>query len=117
MAGSSQGTTVTWAGVTLGELVAVSVDGIAADIIEVTPRDQATRFKVFAAGDIDQGSVSITMRGTAAATSTCVGLTGALSITGPGVSWSASVAIYERLAWRANVGELQEYNVSFKVSG
>lgn len=117
MAAVSQGTSVTWAGVSLGELITVSVDGIAADIIEITPRTQASRLKVFRAGDIDQGTVSITMRGTAAATSTCVGLTGALSIVGPSASWSANVAIYEKLAWSANVGALQVYQVAFKISG
>lgn len=117
MAAVSQGTTVTWAGVALGELLNVSVDGVSADIHEVTPRDSANRFKVFSAGDIDLGSISATCRGNAAATTTCVGQTGALVISGPSVSWNADVAIYEKLAWRANVGDLQEYQIQFKVSG
>ena len=117
MAAVSQGTTVTWAGVSLGEVIGVSVDGIAADIIEITPKGNASRQKVFRPGDVDPGTISITMRGTAGATSTCTGQTGSLSISGPSVAWSASVAIYQQLAWRANVGELQEYNVTFKVSG
>lgn len=117
MAAVSQGTTVTWAGVALGELLNVSVDGVSADIIEVTPKSAVARTKVFRAGDIDLGSISAACRGNAAATTTCVGQTGALVISGPSVSWSASVAIYEKLAWRANVGELQEYQITFKVSG
>lgn len=117
MAAVSQGTTVTWAGVVLGECLNVSVDGITADTVETTPKANTSRVKVFSVGDIDYGSVSLTMRGTAAATSTCVGQTGALSIIGPGVAWSVGVAIYERLAWRANTGDLQEYSVSFRLSG
>ena len=117
MAAVSQGTTVTWAGVSLGELIDVNVDGIAADIVEVTPKSTATRTKVFRAGDVDLGTISATCRGTAAATTTCVGQTGALVVTGPSVSWSAPVAIYERLAWSASVGALQVYRIQFKVSG
>ena len=117
MGAVSQGTTVTWAGVSLGEVIGVSVDGIAADIIEITPKSSAARQKSFRAGDVDPGSVSLTMRGTAAATSTCVGQTGTLVISSPSAYWSANVAIYERLAWRANVGSLQEYSVTFKLSG
>jgi hypothetical protein len=117
VAAVAQGTTVTWAGVALGELLSVSVDGIASDIIEITPRTSLVRSKVYRPGDIDLGSISATCRGTAAATTTCVGQTGTLTISGPSVSWSASVAIYERLAWKATVGELQEYSITFKVSG
>lgn len=115
MAHVAQGTTVTWAGVTLGEVVSVSVDGIVANTVDVTPRTQLTRGVVYSVADIDSGTVSVTLRGTAAMSMTCVGLTGALSIGGPGASWSASNAIFEKLGWSATVGELQAYNVTFKV--
>ncbi len=52
MASVSQGVTVTWGSVTLGEVVSVSVDGIAADTLEVTSRGQASRAKAFSAGDV-----------------------------------------------------------------
>jgi len=48
-------------------------------------------------------------------TTTAVGLTGTLSISGTGVSWSFSGAIFETLGWSASVGELQQYRATFKV--
>ena len=115
MANVSQGTIVTWAGVTLGEVVSVSVGGLSAATVDVTPRSQLTRELRFSVADIDLGTVSVVVRGTAAMASTNVGLTGALSISGPNASWSAPAAIFEKLGWSATVGELQTYNVTFKV--
>jgi hypothetical protein len=115
VANVTQGTTVTWNGVSLGELVSVSVDGISSDAVEVTPRTQASRIKSFSPADVDLGSISCTLRGSAAMSSTNVGLTAALSITGTGISFSFSKAIFEKLGWSASVGELQLYSVSFKV--
>jgi hypothetical protein len=111
----SQGTTVIWNGVALGELINVSVDGISSDAVEVTPRTQASRVKSFSPADIDQGTISCTVRGTAAMSSANVGLTAALSISGSNFSMSFSRAIFEKLGWSASVGELQVYSVSFKV--
>ena len=115
MAADAQGTVVTWGTATLGELVSVSVDGIAADSVEVTSRGQSSRFKVFSPADVDRGTVSLTLRGTAAMNAANVGLTGNLSIVGTSVSWSFPSAIFESLGWAAQVGELQVYNVKFKV--
>lgn len=115
MANVSQGTTVTWSGVSLGELVTLSVDGIQADSVEVTPRTQLSRVKAYSVADVDYGSVSVTCRGTVAMASSNVGLTATLSIGGPGVSFGFSRAIYERLGWSASVGELQVYTVIFKL--
>lgn len=115
MANVSQGVTVTWNGVTLGEVISVSVDGITAETVDATPRSQLTRDKVFSVADIDSGTISATVHGTAAMSSTNVGLTAALSITGPSVSWSAAKAIFEKIGWSASVGELQTYTVTFKV--
>ena len=115
MANVSQGTTVTWAGVSLGEVVSVTVDGVQADTVEVTSRTQASRVKSYSVADLDYGSVSVTCRGTAAMVAANVGLTGSLSISGPGLSFSFSKAIFERLGWAATVGDLQTYSVTFKV--
>lgn len=115
MANVAQGITVTWNGVTLGEVVSISVDGIAADTVEVTPRTQTARVKAYSSADVDYGSVSCTVRGTAAMSSTNVRLTGSLSITGPGVAWSFSPAIMQSLGWSAAVGDMQAYSVTFKL--
>lgn len=115
MAKDSQGVTVTWGSVALGEVVSVNVDGVAADTLEVTSRGQLSRAKAFSVGDVDYGTVTCTVRGTAAMTSANVGLTAALSIGGPGVSWSFPKAVFQSLGWSAAVGELQTYSVSFKV--
>lgn len=115
MASVSQGTTVTWAGVNLGEVVSVSVDGVQADSVEVTPRNQTSRVKAYSVADIDFGTVSITCRGTTAMTTANVGLTGTLSIAGPSLSLSFSKAIFERLGWSASVGDFQVFSVTFKM--
>lgn len=115
MADVAQGTTVTWSGIALGELVGVSVDGIKADLVQITPRTQTTRDKAFYSADVDYGTVSVTCRGTAAMTSANVGLTGQLLIGSPNVSWSFVRATMESLGWSATVGELQLYSVTFKI--
>ena len=115
MASNAQGMTVTWGGVTLGEVVNVSVDGLTADTVEVTPRSHTGRNKIYSPADTDVGTVSVTLRGPAGMTTTAVGLTGTLSISGTGVSWSFSGAIFETLGWSASVGELQQYRATFKV--
>lgn len=115
MANVSQGFTVTWNGIALGEVVNVSVDGVQADSVEVTPRSQASRAKAYSPADVDYGTVSLTVRGTNAMSSTNVGLTAALSIVGPGVNWSFGKAMFERLGWSAAVGELQSWSATFKV--
>jgi len=99
----------------LGEVVNVAVDGITAGTVDVTPRTSTARQTIFSVTDIDYGTISVTVRGTAGMATTNVGLTGTLSITGPSVSWSFSGAIFEKLGWNASVGELQTYNVTFKV--
>lgn len=116
MASVSQGVTAAWAGVTLGEVVTIAVDGIQADTVEVTSALQLSRLKAYSVADTDPGTVSVTCRGTTAMISANVGLTGVLTIAGPGVSFSFSKAIFEKLGWSASVGNLQEYNVSFKLS-
>lgn len=115
MANNSQGTVVTFGTATLGELVSVSVDGLQSDSVELTARTQASRVKSYSPADIDQGTVSVTCRGTTLMSTASVGLTASLSITGAGISFSFTKAIYERLAWSASVGELQVFTVTFKV--
>ena len=115
MANVSQGISVSWNGATLGEVVSVSVDGIVAETVDVTPRGQAVRYKRFSRADGDYGSVTLTVRGTTAMSITNVGLTATLSITGPGVSWTFNGAMYEKLGWSASVGELQSNSVTFKI--
>jgi len=112
----SQGITVTWAGVRLGEVISVGVDGVSADTVEVTPRDQALRVKAYSAADKDYGTISVTCRGNDSMQLELVGLTGTLSVIGPGVSWKADVAFFQNLGWSAQVGELQTYTATFKVS-
>lgn len=115
MANNSQGTVITWGGVTLGEVVSVNVGELTCDLVDVTPKTQASRQKRFDVAASDAGSISLRMRATTAASATCTGTQAVLAITGPGVSWTFT-AIYERLGWAATVGQFQEYNVSFKVT-
>lgn len=115
MAFVSQGTTVTWGGTALGELVTLSVDGVQADTVEVTPRSRTDKTKSFLPADTDYGTVSVTCRGIAGMAVANVGLTATLSIGGPGVSVSFPVAIFQTLGWSASVGELQTYTATFKL--
>lgn len=115
MAFVSQGVTVSWGSTALGELVTVSVDGVQADTLEITPRSQTAKNKVFVAGDRDYGTVSVTCRNTAGMQVANVGLTAALSIGGPGVSVSFPVAIFQTLGWSAAVGDFQTYTAVFKL--
>jgi hypothetical protein len=116
VANVSQGFTVSWNGVTLGEDVSVSVDGMSADVVEVTPRS-ATRQsgKIYSAADVDYGSVTVGVRLANGMQITNVGLTGSLSINGPSASWSFGKTIFESLGWTAAVGELQQYQATFKI--
>lgn len=114
MAANAQGTTVTWGSTQLGEVVSVSVDGVTAEAVDVTGRT-TSRIKVFSPGDTDYGTVSLTVRGSAGMNASNVGLTAALSISSPGASWNFPKAMFERLGWSASVGDLQVYNVTFKI--
>jgi hypothetical protein len=112
----SQGTTVTWRGTALSEVVSISVDGVSADVVEVTPKSYQGRDKRFKSADGDYGTITVRCRGTAAMNTSYVTTTGALSITAPGASFSSSRAILQSLAWNASVGELQEWTAVFKIT-
>ena len=62
MATNSQGLQVAWGGSTLGEIVSLSLDGVASDAVEVTARTDTDRYKKWSAADCDAGSLSITLR-------------------------------------------------------
>lgn len=115
MASVSQGTTVSWGGAQLGEIVSVNVSGFQADTVEITPRSRQTRDKSFSVSDRDIGSVSVTCRSTAVMVSSNVGLTAVLNIGGPDISMSFPVAIFQSFGWSASVGELQTYTATFKL--
>jgi hypothetical protein len=116
VANISQGVTVAWGtSLTILEVVSVSVDGVSSDSVEVTPRTSTDRGKVYSAADVDLGTVSVTARDAKGMTTTNVGLTQTLSITGPNVSFSFSKAIFQSLGWTAAVGEMQTYTATFKI--
>ncbi|NBW15371.1 MAG: hypothetical protein EBR82_45985 [Caulobacteraceae bacterium] len=117
MAYVSQGITVAWGGVTLGEVVSVDLSGVSADTLEVTPRTSLDKVKVYSPADRDPGGLSVRVRGTAAMSTTNVTSVGSLSLGGPGISLFDGTAIFESLQWSASAGELQEYTVTFKLGG
>lgn len=122
MAFVSQGATVTWNGPpgtvssALSEVVSISVDGVSADVVEITPKSSQGRDKRFRPADGDYGTVSIRCRGTNMMNTSYVTMTGSLSITAPGASFLSSRTILQSLAWNASVGELQEWTAVFKVT-
>jgi len=113
---NSQGTSVVWSSVALAEVVSVSVDGITADTVEMTPRSSTSRDKRYRVADYDYGTVTVRCRGTTSMSTSNIGLSGALAITGTGFSFISNNAIFASLAWGASVGELQEYTVTFKLT-
>lgn len=123
MAKSSQGISVAMddagpAGdVNIVELVSVSIDGIQCDTVEVTPRSHTGRNKSFSPSDTDYGTVSIVMRSQSYITEAAVGEPCYLTIadTNAAQTYWSGPAIIQSLAWRASVGELQEYSVTLKL--
>jgi hypothetical protein len=100
------------------EIVSVSIDGIQCDTVEVTARSHTGRNKSFSPADTDYGTVSIVMRLQNSITEAVVGELCSLSIGDSGGSSSAywsGLAIIQSLAWRASVGELQEYSLTLKL--
>jgi len=112
----SQGTRVTWGSTTFTEVVSVGVDGVQTGTVEIVPRT-STRALRFSSTDVDYGSVTMTARGSTGMGMANTGTTAALTISSPSVTWTFSTAIYEKLNWQAATGELQMFNVTFKLGG
>lgn len=99
------------------EIVSVSIDGIQCDTVEVTDRSHTGRNKSFSPADTDYGTVSIVMRSQNYITEAAVGEPCNLTIADVSAAqtyWNGP-AIIQSLAWRASVGELQEYSVTLKL--
>jgi hypothetical protein len=99
------------------EIVSVSIDGIQCDTVEVTSRSHTGRNKSFSTADTDYGTVSIVMRSQNFITEAAVGEPCSLTIADLNAAqtyWNGR-AIIQSLAWRASVGELQEYSVTLKL--
>lgn len=122
MAVNSQGIGVTISGdfgdIDFDEITSASIDGVQSDTVEVTPRASTARKKQFRPADTDDGTASFVMRSRSNLTDSLVGQSCDLSVyklgTG-GESYWSGVAIIQSLAWRASVGELQEYSVTLKL--
>ena len=114
MATNSQGVVIQFAGDDIGEVLSVSVDDIEADAVELTPRSRATRDKQYRPADLDYGTLAITFLDTGAFTVSRVGEVGQLYVT-RGTTLFAFDAMLQSLAWRANVGELQQLTAVFKL--
>jgi hypothetical protein len=123
VAKSSQGISIALEGagsagdVDFAEIVSVSIDGIQSDTVEVTSRSHTGRNKSFSPADTDYGTVSIVMRSQNYITESVVGEPCSLTIndTGGGQTYWNGPAIIQSLAWRASVGELQEYSLTLKL--
>ena len=113
MALTSQGTTVTWGAFTLAGITSVSVDGVTADIVEVSPRSSVTRFKKYSDADYDYGTVSISCFTSGIGTAD-VGKYFALSISGDSVLFTFTEAYLQDYKWSATVGDVQKVQLTFK---
>ncbi len=114
MALTSQGTTVTWGAFTLAGITSVSVDGITADIIEVSPRSLLSRFKMYSDADYDYGTVSISLLDATGIGAGQVGTNYALVIASVGASFTFSYAYLQNYKWVATVGDVQKVQLTFK---
>ena len=114
MALTAQGTTVTWGAFTLAGITSVSVDGVTADIVEVSPRSSVTRFKKYSDADYDYGTVSIDCLTAGGIGTNDVGKYYGLSIVGDSISFSFTEAYLQNLKWVATVGDVQKVQLTFK---
>ena len=117
MASDSQGTTIVWNGVTLGEVVSFEVDLGSAEVTSYSPLNGTSRLKRFVPGDIDPGAVNVVLRSKVGINTGNVGLTGVLSISGPDITGSWSWAMYTEPKARGVVNGLNEFSVKFKLGG
>lgn len=121
MGTNSQGISATISGtfgdIDFEEVVSVSVDGATADVVEITPRTLTTREKGFRAADRDHGTATFVMRASASLSDDFVGLPCSVQVTqlSPAATFLDHDAIIQSFAWRATVGELQEYTVVLKL--
>lgn len=124
MGTNSQGISASISGDAIGadidftEVVSISVDGAVADVVEITPRTLTTREKGFRAGDRDHGTVSLVMRSVGPVLDdTYVGRKCNIQVSqsSPAAIFLDHDAIIQSFAWRATVGELQEYTVVLKL--
>lgn len=121
MGTNSQGISATISGtfgdIDFEEVVSVSVDGATADVVEITPRTLTTREKGFRAADWDRGTATFVMRASASLSDDFVGLPCSVQVTqlSPAATFLDHDAIIQSFAWRATVGELQEYTVVLKL--
>jgi hypothetical protein len=123
VAKSSQGISIALEGagsagdVDFAEIVSVSIDGIQCDTVEVTARSHTGRNKSFSPADTDYGTVSIVTRSQNFITESVVGEACSMIIndTSGGQTYWDGPAIIQSLAWRASVGELQEYSLTLKL--
>jgi hypothetical protein len=97
------------------EVVSVSIDGIVCDTVEVTSRSDTGRSKLFRPADTDYGTASFVMRFHNYITESVVGESCLLTIADSGYTYWSGRSIIQSLAWRASVGELQEYSVTLKL--
>jgi len=114
MALTSQGTTVTWGAFTLAGITSVSVDGVTADIVEVSPRSAVSRFKMYSDADYDYGTVSISLLDASGIATSHVGSNYALGISSAGASFSFAFAYLQDYKWSATVGDVQKVQLTFK---
>ena len=111
---TSQGTTVTWGAFTLGVITSVSVDGVTADIVDVSPRSNITRYKKYSDADYDYGTVSIDCLTTGGIGTGHVGTQNGLAIVGDSVSFSFPEAYLQNYKWVGSLGDVQKVQLTFK---
>ena len=119
MAKSSQGIGVGITGefgeIDFVEVISASIDGVQSDTVEITSRTSTVRKKTFRPADTDEGTASFVMRSPSFLTYLLVGESCTLDVyLGQEIYWNGP-AIIQSLAWRASVGELQEYSVTLKL--
>lgn len=120
MANNSQGISVSlgdgFGDYDFQEVVSVSVDGVQADTVEMTARTSQSRVKAFRPADKDYGTLSVTFRAEGnVALKGYVGYTTNVTVSQGSTSLWNSGSTLQSFAWRASVGELQEYVAVFKL--
>lgn len=118
MAASSHGITLSFAGSALVEILNVSVDGASCLFVDTTDKYSTVKLRQYQPHDQEGGTVSASLLSKGPLSGATFGTSGQLTMAQGGTTiLSCTEAFLENLAFVGSVGELQQYQASFRLSG
>jgi hypothetical protein len=113
VAASSHGITLSFAGSALVEILNVSVDGASCLFVDTTDKYSTVKLRQYQPHDQEGGTVSASLLSKGPLS----GATFGTMAQGGTTILSCTEAFLENLAFVGSVGELQQYQASFRLSG